>query len=211
MGLPEPGLWTPPLSQADPFHPLLTGPSSHIGLSLNNNLPRDASKTTYIYQYFFSQIHSVIFYFFCLYTFFASYIMCYKCASYMCIYRNNYQKYIYIKQTHMYASISSWLLFLIPLDYEINEGRGHFWLCLSSSGITRNTVSAPYRSQCSDWSSFFESTIVAHYLGRKLLDFVFLFISSCSFIQQCLMAPAEKTFESPLDCNEIKPVNPKEI
>ena len=107
--------------------------------------------------------------------------------------------------------LSSWLLFLLPLDYEINEGRGHFWLCLSSSEITRNTVSAPYRSQCSDWSSFFESTIVAHYLGRKLLDFVFLFISSCSFIQQCLMAPAEKTFESPLDCNKIKPVNPKEI
>ena len=110
----------------------------------------------------------------------------------------------------MYASISSWLLLLIPLDYEINEGRGHFWLCLSSSGITRNTVSAPYRNQCSDWSSFFESTIVAHYLGRKLLDFVFLFFSSCSFIQQHIMAPAEKTLESPLDCNEIKPVNPKE-
>lgn len=60
-GAPEPGLWTPPLSQADPFHPLLTGPSSRIGLSLNNNLPRDASKTTYKYQYFFSQTHSVIF------------------------------------------------------------------------------------------------------------------------------------------------------
>ena len=110
----------------------------------------------------------------------------------------------------MYASISSWLLFLIPLDYKINEGRGHFWLCLSSSGTTRNTVSAPYRSQCSDWSFFFESTIVAHYLGKKLLDFVFLFFSSCSFIQQHLMAPAEKTFESPSNRNKIKAVNPKE-